>query len=197
VELANENGAKTKNELKHNCINQLTQPMSILTRKQSILAAAAIARRTFLPASTSTITPAAAFVPSLHSKTSSNAPLIRPSRHFSTADTTIELPSKTGPRNGLHRHTILADDGHPLRIYSRTPSSSSSSSSNAFLSPKTERSILLLHGRTWSAQPVFDLRTSEDDEKKQSVLQSLSDLGFRAYALDLRGEYTFFVVACC
>jgi alpha-beta hydrolase superfamily lysophospholipase len=37
---------------------------------------------------------------------------------------------------------------------------------------------------------VFDLRTSEEDEKKQSVLQSLSDLGFRAYALDLRGECT-------
>lgn len=43
---------------------------------------------------------------------------------------------------------------------------------------------------------MFDLRTSEDDEKKQSVLQSLSDLGFRAYALDLRGECTPFCGGC-
>ena len=35
---------------------------------------------------------------------------------------------------------------------------------------------------------MFDLRTSEDDQKQQSVLQSLCDLGFKTYALDLRGE---------
>lgn len=52
---------------------------------------------------------------------------------------------------------------------------------------KQQRSILLLHGRTWSSQPVFDLRTSDDDDKRQSTLQSLADLGFAAYALDLRG----------
>ena len=41
---------------------------------------------------------------------------------------------------------------------------------------------------------MFDLRTSEEDEKKQSVLQSLSEMGFKAYALDLRGEYWQFLV---
>lgn len=54
-------------------------------------------------------------------------------------------------------------------------------------SQTNKRSILLLHGRTWSSQPVFDLRTSNTDEKQQSTLQSLAELGFDAYALDLRG----------
>lgn len=152
--------------------------MPMLTRKQSILAAAAIARRSqsqsyFLaPYKTSFLYP--------------KPFAVRPSRHFASTNTdaSIDLPSKTGSRNGLKRHTILADDSHPLRIYSRIPSSSTAS----FLSPQTERSILLLHGRTWSSQPVFDLRTSEDDQKQQSVLQSLCDLGFKTYALDLRGE---------
>ena len=159
--------------------------MSILPRKQSILAAAAIARRSLLTRS-SAIAPCQAFI---HHKSTA---LFRPSgNHYfasTSDDATIELPSKSGPRNGLERHTILADDSHPLRIYSRSPPGNKSNFAS-FLSPtSTERSILLIHGRTWSAQPVFDLRTSENDEKKQSVLQSLSDLGFRTYALDLRGE---------
>jgi hypothetical protein len=150
----------------------------IPTRRQSILAAAAIVRRSFY-ARSPLITPCQAFI---HPKTT---PPLSPTRHFSVKEGDIELPSKTGPRNGLERHTILADDSHPLRIYSRP---SKFGNANSWLSPKTERPILLLHGRTWSSQPVFDLRTSDDDEKKQSVLQSLNDLGFRAYALDLRGE---------
>ena len=163
--------------------------MTILTRKHSILAAAAIARRCSHPKS-SAITPCQAFTYT-NIRHRPKTPL-HPSRHLSSTNNNIELPSKTGHRNGLERHTILADDSHPLRIYSRP--SSSPSSPNSFLSPKTERSILLLHGRTWSAQPVFDLRTSESDEKKQSVLQSLSEMGFKAYALDLRGEFVCFML---
>ena len=101
----------------------------------------------------------------------------------SSGDTTsIELPNKTGDRNGLIRHEIIADDGHPLRLYSRAPRDGTHAMNGA-----SKRSILLLHGRTWSSQPVFDLRTSPTDEKQQSTLQSLSDLGFHVYALDLRG----------
>jgi len=100
------------------------------------------------------------------------------------------LPNKTGDRNGLIRYQILADDGHPLRLYSRSPTMDRSSSimnSSSSSSSSQKRSILLLHGRTWSSQPVFDLRTSDNDEKQQSTLQSLAELGFHAYALDLRG----------
>ena len=137
----------------------------------------------------------------------------------------IELPQKSADRNGLLRYVVLADDGHPLRLYARAPrhhqqqhthddkvnGNSGFSTYNALLSTSKEdngknekinnsfdiqndqqqqqqqRSILLLHGRTWSSQPVFDLRTSDDDHKRQSTLQSLADLGFAAYALDLRG----------
>ncbi|KAL9181989.1 hypothetical protein ACHAXT_012332 [Thalassiosira profunda] len=93
------------------------------------------------------------------------------------------LPNKTGDRNGLRRHQIAADDGHPLRLYSRAPRDGGDGAQ----SQSQGRSILLLHGRTWSSQPVFDLRTSDDDAKRQSTLQSLADLGFHAYALDFRG----------
>mmetsp|Transcript_37705 Transcript_37705/g.55602 ORF Transcript_37705/g.55602 Transcript_37705/m.55602 type:complete len:436 (+) Transcript_37705:14-1321(+) len=114
-------------------------------------------------------------------------------RHFSLDNNTnMEdiLPNKTGDRNGLIRYQILADDGHPLRLYSRSPTTtdrSSSAMNNSSSSSQNKRSILLLHGRTWSSQPVFDLRTSNNDDKQQSTLQSLAELGFDAYALDLRG----------
>ena len=114
-------------------------------------------------------------------------------RHFSldNNNTNMEdiLPNKTGDRNGLIRYQILADDGHPLRMYSRSPTTTDQSSSamNNSSSSQKKRSILLLHGRTWSSQPVFDLRTSNNDDKQQSTLQSLAELGFDAYALDLRG----------
>lgn len=135
-----------------------------------------------------------------------------------------ELPQKSGDRNGLLRHVVVADDGHPLRLYARAPrhhhrapddnvngdsyddgsfdrynallsttmeySNKNEKSNNLFdmhQQQQQQRSILLLHGRTWSSQPVFDLRTSDDDDKRQSTLQSLADLGFAAYALDLRG----------
>lgn len=110
-------------------------------------------------------------------------------------DAATTLPNKTGDRNGLIRHEIIADDGHPLRLYSRIPRTKGKTdyTTNDLLTlgnvnkAHQQRSILLLHGRTWSSQPVFDLRTSEDDVKRQSTLQSLADLGFNVYALDFRG----------
>jgi len=112
-------------------------------------------------------------------------------RHFSTNGVEEEedtLPNKTGDRNGLIRYQITADDGHPLRLYSRAPTTDTSSSvMNMNASANNKPSILLLHGRTWSSQPVFDLRTSDNDEKQQSTIQSLTNLGFHVYAMDLRG----------
>ena len=108
-------------------------------------------------------------------------------RRFSADSSNVEdlLPNKTGDRNGLIRHQITADDGHQLRLYSRLPTTDRSSS--IMNNSKKNKTILLLHGRTWSSQPVFDLRTSDNDEKQQSTLQSLAELGFHAYALDFRG----------
>lgn len=42
--------------------------------------------------------------------------------------------------------------------------------------------ILLVHGRTWSALPNFDLQAAE-----RSVMDRLASSGYAAYAIDLRG----------
>jgi pimeloyl-ACP methyl ester carboxylesterase len=51
--------------------------------------------------------------------------------------------------------------------------------------PATPRAaILLVHGRTWSSRPDFDLQVPG---MKRSVLADLAALGIAAYAVDLRG----------
>lgn len=68
------------------------------------------------------------------------------------------------------RHTVMAD-GHGLAVWARQPDS-----------PRAV--ILLLHGRTWSARPDFDLQVPG---LQRSVMQSLVQRGVAAYALDFRG----------
>jgi len=68
------------------------------------------------------------------------------------------------------RFTVPAD-GHPLAVWARLP-----------VTPRA--AILLVHGRTWSSRPDFDLQVAG---LKRSVLQSLADRGIAAYAVDLRG----------
>jgi pimeloyl-ACP methyl ester carboxylesterase len=51
--------------------------------------------------------------------------------------------------------------------------------------PATPRGVVLLvHGRTWSSRPDFDLQVPG---LQRSVMQSLVAQGFAAYAVDLRG----------
>ncbi len=45
-------------------------------------------------------------------------------------------------------------------------------------------SLLLVHGRTWSALPNFDLQVAGE---RRSVMDALAKEGFAVYALDLRG----------
>jgi pimeloyl-ACP methyl ester carboxylesterase len=66
--------------------------------------------------------------------------------------------------------TVLAN-GHPLAVWSRTP-------------PTAKATILLVHGRTWSSRPDFDLQVPG---LQRSVMASLVDRGFAVYAVDLRG----------
>jgi len=44
--------------------------------------------------------------------------------------------------------------------------------------------ILLLHGRTWSSLPNFDLQVTGE---KRSFMDALADAGFDVFALDMRG----------
>ena len=62
-------------------------------------------------------------------------------------------------------------DGFDLTVWERSPR-------------KPGAAILLVHGRTWSALPNFDLRGPGAD---RSIMAALAAAGFAAYAVDLRG----------
>jgi alpha-beta hydrolase superfamily lysophospholipase len=68
------------------------------------------------------------------------------------------------------RHEVLAD-GHPLALWEKRPES-----------PRA--AVLLVHGRTWSALPNFDLQVPG---MNRSVMEGFAAAGYAAYALDLRG----------
>ncbi len=70
----------------------------------------------------------------------------------------------------LQRFTVTAD-GHPIAVWGRVPATA-------------QKSVLLIHGRTWSSRPDFDLQVPG---LKRSVMQSFADRGIAAYAVDLRG----------
>lgn len=66
--------------------------------------------------------------------------------------------------------TVLAN-GHPLAVWSRTAT-------------LPRGAIVLVHGRTWSSRPDFDLQVPG---LQRSVMASLAARGFAVYAVDLRG----------
>jgi alpha-beta hydrolase superfamily lysophospholipase len=69
------------------------------------------------------------------------------------------------------RVAVLADDGHALALWSKAP-------------PAPRGTILLLHGRTWSALPNFDLQVGGTP---RSVMDAFAHAGYATYALDQRG----------
>lgn len=70
----------------------------------------------------------------------------------------------------LRRHTVDAD-GHPIAVHSKRPARASAA-------------VLLIHGRTWSGLPDFDLQVPGADV---SLMDALAAAGVAAYAVDLRG----------
>lgn len=70
----------------------------------------------------------------------------------------------------LVNQTVIAD-GHPLTVWSKEIE-------------HPVAGILLLHGRTWSALPDFDLQV---DGENLSFMDGLNDLGYSVWALDARG----------
>ena len=77
-------------------------------------------------------------------------------------------------QNGLAaepiRHTVMSD-GHPLALWEKRAASAS-------------EAILLVHGRTWSSLPDFDLQIEGED---LSLMDGLVEKGYAVYAIDLRG----------
>ena len=76
----------------------------------------------------------------------------------------------SGP--GPTRNAVAATDGHRLVLWSKAPATP----------PVGE--IVLLHGRTWSALPNFDLHAKG---QPRSLMDALVAKGYAVYALDQRG----------
>jgi pimeloyl-ACP methyl ester carboxylesterase len=70
------------------------------------------------------------------------------------------------------KHDVVVD-GHHVAVWQRTPAP-------AAAAPK----VLLIHGRTWSSLPNFDLRVPGE---QRSFMESLGAMGLDVYAVDLRG----------
>ena len=73
----------------------------------------------------------------------------------------------------LEKETLLSNN-HSMVLWHKQPQE---------VTDKTEQ-ILLLHGRTWSSLPDFDLQVSGE---KLSLMDNLVELGFSVWALDARG----------
>jgi pimeloyl-ACP methyl ester carboxylesterase len=84
--------------------------------------------------------------------------------------TSAQAPKPSPPAPGLERF-VVTSDGHPMVVWARKPAT-------------PRGTILLVHGRTWSARPDFDLQVAG---LRRSVMQSFVAAGFAAYAVDLRG----------
>jgi pimeloyl-ACP methyl ester carboxylesterase len=74
------------------------------------------------------------------------------------------------PPGPPERFTVVSD-GHPMAVWARRPAT-------------PRGTVLLVHGRTWSSRPDFDLQVPG---MQRSVMMSLAARGFAAYAVDLRG----------
>jgi pimeloyl-ACP methyl ester carboxylesterase len=82
----------------------------------------------------------------------------------------LTVAPRAQPVSGPERFTVPSD-GHPMAVWARRPEA-----------PKG--SILLVHGRTWSSRPDFDLQVPG---MQRSVMMALASRGYAAYAIDLRG----------
>ena len=71
----------------------------------------------------------------------------------------------------VRQFAVRADDGHRLVVWSRRPA-------------RPRGAILLLHGRTWSALPNFDLQVPN---QHLSLMDAFAARGYAVYALDQRG----------
>jgi pimeloyl-ACP methyl ester carboxylesterase len=70
----------------------------------------------------------------------------------------------------LERHTVTAD-GHPIALWEKSADGAT-------------EAVLLVHGRTWSALPDFDLQVDGED---LSLMDGLVERGYAVFAVDLRG----------
>jgi pimeloyl-ACP methyl ester carboxylesterase len=89
----------------------------------------------------------------------------------SAADTPLKETEAAGSASRPAPVALTADDGHALMLWTKS-------------APSPRRALLLLHGRTWSSLPNFDLQVAGTP---RSVMDALAHAGYAAYALDQRG----------
>ena len=81
---------------------------------------------------------------------------------------TLEVTSTGDP---AVKHVVPSFDGHPITVWSKRPA-------------QAKGAFVLVHGRTWSGLPDFDLQV---EGEHLSLMDRLVEQGFAAYAVDLRG----------
>jgi pimeloyl-ACP methyl ester carboxylesterase len=75
------------------------------------------------------------------------------------------------PRTAI-KHDVVVDDGHHITVWQRKGAQ-----------PRATK-VLLIHGRTWSSLPNFDLRVAGEE---RSFMDALGGAGLDVFAVDLRG----------
>jgi len=79
-------------------------------------------------------------------------------------------PAFTAEKAKLIQHTVLADK-HPIAVWEKSARGAT-------------EAILLVHGRTWSAVPDYDLQVEGED---LSLMDGLVEHGYAVFAIDMRG----------
>jgi len=87
-----------------------------------------------------------------------------------SCNTATNYKEEKSTKTELLRHTFDSD-GHPMALWEKSH-------------PNATESVLLVHGRTWSAVPDFDLQVEGED---LSLMDGLVAEGYAVYAIDLRG----------
>lgn len=93
-----------------------------------------------------------------------------PEPHVPAASSAAPAPATSAPVEPA-RLVVTADDGFHLTMWRKAP-------------PSPRHAVLLVHGRTWSGRPDFDLQVPGES---RSFMDALVAQGYAAYALDLRG----------
>ena len=102
------------------------------------------------------------------------SPAVEPSAAPAVAnhsDATVESVSAAAPSAAGEQHEVRADDGHSVALWAKVPED-------------PRGAILLIHGRTWSGRPDFDLQVEGEE---RSTMDMLVREGYAAFAIDLRG----------
>ena len=100
-------------------------------------------------------------------------------RVFFKLVTALMVAVSAVPQNGVAQGTkavallkhMVTSDGHPIALWEKRP-------------PHAKRTVVLVHGRTWSALPDFDLQVPGEH---RSLMDALVAKGYAVYAIDLRG----------